>query len=171
MKKSITIRAQTVEEAIRLALEHLDRQREEVDVRVLEEPGEGGVIIEEALVQVTVRGAAPTETDAPAPAPAPAPPPAPEEVSDPAELGREILTEILWRMGIQAEVTVDSYSLVPGEEQSIIEVTHDPRAAAYADRVVFLRDGKILREILLEKNLPFQVRLRKINNILEILEQ
>lgn len=56
-------------------------------------------------------------------------------------------------------------------KQSIIEVTHDPRAAAYADRVVFLRDGKILKEILLEKNLPFQVRLRKINNILEILEQ
>ena len=56
-------------------------------------------------------------------------------------------------------------------KQSIIEVTHDPRAAAYADRVVFLRDGKILKEILLEKNLPFQLRLRKINNILEILEQ
>ncbi len=55
--------------------------------------------------------------------------------------------------------------------QSIIEVTHDPRAASYADRVVFLRDGKILKEILLEKNLPFQTRLRKINNILEILEQ
>jgi putative ABC transport system ATP-binding protein len=55
--------------------------------------------------------------------------------------------------------------------QSIIEVTHDPRAASYADRVVFLRDGKILKEILLEKNLPFQARLRKINNILEILEQ
>ena len=56
-------------------------------------------------------------------------------------------------------------------KQSIIEVTHDPRAASYADRVVFLRDGKILKEILLEKNLPFQLRLRKINNILEILEQ
>lgn len=55
--------------------------------------------------------------------------------------------------------------------QSIIEVTHDPSAASYADRVVFLRDGKILKEILLEKNLPFQARLRKINNILEILEQ
>ncbi len=55
--------------------------------------------------------------------------------------------------------------------QSIIEVTHDPRAASYADRVVFLRDGKILKEILLEKNLAFKMRLRKINNILEILEQ
>ncbi|MBE0685483.1 MAG: ABC transporter ATP-binding protein [Anaerolineaceae bacterium] len=55
--------------------------------------------------------------------------------------------------------------------QSIIEVTHDPRAACYADRVVFLRDGKILKEILLEKNLPFQARLRKLNNILEFLEQ
>lgn len=56
-------------------------------------------------------------------------------------------------------------------QQSIIEVTHDPRAASYADRIVFLRDGKILKEILLEKNLSFQMRLRKINNILEILEQ
>jgi putative ABC transport system ATP-binding protein len=56
-------------------------------------------------------------------------------------------------------------------QQSIIEVTHDPRAASFADRVVFLRDGKILKEILLEKNLPFQMRLRKINNVLEVLEQ
>lgn len=30
--------------------------------------------------------------------------------------------------------------------QTIIMVTHDPRAAAIADRVVFLKDGQILRE-------------------------
>jgi putative ABC transport system ATP-binding protein len=31
--------------------------------------------------------------------------------------------------------------------QSIVMVTHDPRAAAYADRVVFLADGKLVGEL------------------------
>jgi putative ABC transport system ATP-binding protein len=31
--------------------------------------------------------------------------------------------------------------------QSIVMVTHDPRGAAYADRVVFLADGSIVSEI------------------------
>ena len=33
-------------------------------------------------------------------------------------------------------------------EQSIVMVTHDPRGAAYADRVVFLADGKVVGELL-----------------------
>jgi putative ABC transport system ATP-binding protein len=32
-------------------------------------------------------------------------------------------------------------------EQSIVMVTHDPRGAAYADRVVFLADGKVVGEL------------------------
>jgi putative ABC transport system ATP-binding protein len=32
-------------------------------------------------------------------------------------------------------------------EQTIVLVTHDPRTASYADRVVFLRDGQIVREL------------------------
>jgi putative ABC transport system ATP-binding protein len=32
-------------------------------------------------------------------------------------------------------------------KQSIVVVTHDPRAAAYADRVVFLRDGRLDGEL------------------------
>jgi putative ABC transport system ATP-binding protein len=32
--------------------------------------------------------------------------------------------------------------------QTIVMVTHDPVAASYADRVVFLRDGEIVSEIL-----------------------
>ena len=45
--------------------------------------------------------------------------------------------------------------------QTIIIVTHDPRAAAYADRVVFLRDGKFLFEILHDgQDIP--QRLRRI---------
>ena len=31
--------------------------------------------------------------------------------------------------------------------QSIVMVTHDPRAAAYADRVVFLADGRLVGEL------------------------
>lgn len=31
--------------------------------------------------------------------------------------------------------------------QTIVMVTHDPVAASYADRVVFLRDGEIVSEI------------------------
>ncbi|MEV0945766.1 ABC transporter ATP-binding protein [Rhodococcus sp. NPDC049939] len=33
-------------------------------------------------------------------------------------------------------------------DQTVVIVTHDPRAAAYADRVVFLADGKIVDELL-----------------------
>jgi putative ABC transport system ATP-binding protein len=32
--------------------------------------------------------------------------------------------------------------------QTIVMVTHDPTAASYADRVVFLADGKIVDEML-----------------------
>jgi putative ABC transport system ATP-binding protein len=31
--------------------------------------------------------------------------------------------------------------------QSIVMVTHDPRSAAYADRVVFLADGAVVSEL------------------------
>ena len=33
-------------------------------------------------------------------------------------------------------------------DQSIVMVTHDPRGAAFADRVVFLADGKVVGELL-----------------------
>jgi putative ABC transport system ATP-binding protein len=36
---------------------------------------------------------------------------------------------------------------VTGHGQSIVMVTHDPRAAAYADRVVFLADGRVVGEL------------------------
>jgi len=31
--------------------------------------------------------------------------------------------------------------------QTVVIVTHDPRAASYADRVVFLADGRIVDEL------------------------
>jgi putative ABC transport system ATP-binding protein len=34
--------------------------------------------------------------------------------------------------------------------RAVLIVTHDPRIAAYADRIVFLKDGKIVNEVQLE---------------------
>jgi putative ABC transport system ATP-binding protein len=55
-------------------------------------------------------------------------------------------------------------------DQSIVEVTHDSRAATYADRVVFLRDGQIEQEIRMEPGQPLSQRLRTIIDVLEKLE-
>ena len=35
--------------------------------------------------------------------------------------------------------------------RTVIMVTHDPRIAAYADRIVFLKDGKIIDDTMLER--------------------
>ncbi|MBN2388863.1 MAG: ABC transporter ATP-binding protein [Anaerolineales bacterium] len=35
--------------------------------------------------------------------------------------------------------------------RTVIMVTHDPRIAAYADRIIFLKDGKVIDETILEK--------------------
>lgn len=105
MKQGITIRAQTVEEAVRLALEHLGLSREEVEVRVLEEPGAGPAGSEEALVQVT---------------PLVSPP---EEEVDPRQVGLEVLGELLRHMGMQAHLSIGEYAVEPGEARPILEVT------------------------------------------------
>lgn len=50
--------------------------------------------------------------------------------------------------------------------QTIVMVTHDPRAAAYANRVVFLRDGKVLSELRqVDEDLNHCLK-----NILEVME-
>ena len=41
----------------------------------------------------------------------------------------------------QIRRAVDEY------QQTVVMVTHDPRAAAYADRVLFLADGQVVREL------------------------
>jgi len=46
-------------------------------------------------------------------------------------------------------------------------VTHDPRAASYADRVVFLRDGQIIQELC---NDGEGVSVHQIMQVMEALE-
>jgi putative ABC transport system ATP-binding protein len=44
-------------------------------------------------------------------------------------------------------VVLDTLRRLAADGQTVVIVTHDPLAAAMADRVVFLRDGEIVREI------------------------
>ncbi len=54
--------------------------------------------------------------------------------------------------------------------QTIIVVTHDARAAAYADRIVFLRDGLVCQELLFEAGQGAVERLAAIIHTMERLE-
>jgi putative ABC transport system ATP-binding protein len=54
--------------------------------------------------------------------------------------------------------------------QTIVMVTHDPRTASYADRVVFLRDGRIVNDLRLERASPAGKNLRAIVDMMEVLE-
>lgn len=53
--------------------------------------------------------------------------------------------------------------------QTIVVVTHDPRAASYANRVVFLRDGYIAARVSLEE-MDYPQKLRKIIEEMEKFE-
>lgn len=55
--------------------------------------------------------------------------------------------------------------------QTIVVVTHDPRAAAYADRVVFLRDGRVDGEIRFAPNTPLTDKLTQIIGRMSALEE
>ncbi|MNK70813.1 Bacitracin export ATP-binding protein BceA [compost metagenome] len=53
--------------------------------------------------------------------------------------------------------------------QSIILVTHDPRVATYADRVIFFHDGQIVDEYVCEHHhLDVEVILTKFKNMMEM---
>ncbi len=54
--------------------------------------------------------------------------------------------------------------------QTVIVVTHDPRAASYADRVVFLRDGRIANEVHFTGEANLQQNLKIIMEQMEKLE-
>ncbi|MFC1922962.1 ABC transporter ATP-binding protein [Chloroflexota bacterium] len=54
--------------------------------------------------------------------------------------------------------------------QTIVVVTHDARAASYADRVVFLRDGKIVSEQTIDNQALPQENHKLIMEVIESLE-
>jgi len=46
--------------------------------------------------------------------------------------------------------------------RAVLMVTHDPRIAAYADRIIFLKDGKLMEEAQLNGNRSNDARLVKV---------
>ena len=54
-------------------------------------------------------------------------------------------------------------------EQAVVVVTHDPRAAAYSDRAVFLQDGDIVQESRFDRSTDLDERYHKIMDIMEAL--
>jgi putative ABC transport system ATP-binding protein len=55
-------------------------------------------------------------------------------------------------------------------EQTVIVVTHDPKAAAYASRVVFLQDGSIVRTFEPPATMSLAQRMRGIMDTIEQIE-
>lgn len=51
--------------------------------------------------------------------------------------------------------------------QTIIMVTHDPKAAAFAQRIIFLQDGKVINDFTFKKEIDHGRRLRYIITKLE----
>ncbi len=54
--------------------------------------------------------------------------------------------------------------------QTIVMVTHDARAASFADRVVFLKDGRIVRQLQVEKKSGDGEDIRAIMRVMRELE-
>ncbi|MCA9898192.1 MAG: ABC transporter ATP-binding protein [Anaerolineales bacterium] len=54
--------------------------------------------------------------------------------------------------------------------QTIVMVTHDPRAASYADRVVFLKDGRIVQNLTIEAKNGASEDIRNIMRVMRELE-
>ncbi len=54
--------------------------------------------------------------------------------------------------------------------QTIVMVTHDPRAASYANRVVFLKDGEIVRDLPIQHRAAANEDIRAIMDVMQALE-
>lgn len=54
--------------------------------------------------------------------------------------------------------------------QTIVMVTHDPRAASYADKVVFLKDGVVVQELVIEEKNGDGEDIRGIMRVMRDLE-
>lgn len=59
------------------------------------------------------------------------------------------------------EIAATLRSLVSDWGRTVLMVTHDPRIAAYADRIVFLKDGKVVDDTLIAGEAPEKARRLK----------
>lgn len=59
------------------------------------------------------------------------------------------------------EIASDLRNLVSDYGRTVLMVTHDPRIAAYADRIIFLKDGKVVDDTLMSGDAPEKARRLK----------
>jgi spoIIIJ-associated protein len=159
--KSIQIRARTVAEAIRLALNELGKDRDEVAIEILE-PGGGE---DEALVRVT---SVDDDDDAPATEPEVAPGAArgarglPVPIGDVEVIARRVLEELLQHMDIDGFVSAVR-STVPdqrGEPEETITL-HVEGVDEDAMGLMIGRRGETLRSIQFMVNLIVQRQVHR----------
>jgi spoIIIJ-associated protein len=159
--KSIQIRARTVAEAIRLALNELGKDRDEVAIEVLE-PGGGE---DEALVRVT---SVDDDDDAPATEPEVVPGAArgargrPVPIGDVEVIARRVLEELLQHMDIDGFVSAVR-STVPdqrGEPEETITL-HVEGVDEDAMGLMIGRRGETLRSIQFMVNLIVQRQVHR----------
>jgi putative ABC transport system ATP-binding protein len=55
-------------------------------------------------------------------------------------------------------------------QQTIVMVTHDPRAASYADRVAFLKDGRTVQDLTVQGSGGHEEDIRAIMRVMRELE-
>ncbi|MDQ0362053.1 ABC transporter ATP-binding protein [Breznakia pachnodae] len=70
-----------------------------------------------------------------------------------------------------SDVVLDVFSKINNEGQSVIMVTHDKKSALRANRIIYLKDGKIFGELKLENyNINDHHREELLNNFLAEME-
>lgn len=90
-------------------------------------------------------------------------------ITEPAIL---LADEPTGNLDTKAGTTIMEMLQTSGREmhQTVIVVTHDPRAAAYAQRVIFLRDGVVEKEYVPDVEVSIGERMSEILSIMKELE-
>lgn len=167
-RNSVEIQAVTVDDAVRLALEQLDRGRDDVEIEVLAEPtaeGDG-----EALVRVTVRGHASQPLAgvrrAPLRTPASTRTPAIDAALDTPTnaIAIEVTTELLRAMGFQARVAARTPSALQEQDDEgpplvALNVTGPDLGMLIGRRGEHLSQVQYLTNLLINRRLDEWVRV------------
>ncbi len=158
-RESVDVRARNVDEAIARGLAQLNKTREEVEIEILN-PGSRGVLgigAEDAVVRMVV-------IELPAPAPEPEPeeePPLPE--INVAQLAREALTELLRRMGIEAQVVISPPKGIMAEDRDmppvILDITGDDLGILIGRRGETLNALQYITRLIVSRQTKYWVNI------------
>lgn len=123
---AIEVTASTVDEAIQQGLSELGCSREQVEVLVLHQGSRGflGIGAQPARVRLIRKALPQPPTPAETPEPSAVPPAPPEEETEPLRVAREVVSELLERMHVQAEVRTRYGSSEQARQRPILVEIH-----------------------------------------------